>query len=162
MEVMWAPWRMEYIKSAKPEGCFFCSKLAESRDAENHIIWRGERAFVLLNTYPYNNGHMMVAPCAHVGTLEDVPLETLTEMMALCQDAVRALGLDFRPDGVNMGVNLGSAAGAGVKDHLHIHLVPRWNGDTNFMAVVEDTRIIPQSLDDAYRRLHTAFLSLRG
>lgn len=160
MDVLWAPWRMEYIKAPKPKGCIFCEKPAAGNDAANHIVWRGQRAFVLLNTFPYNNGHMMVAPYAHIGNLEDLEPEVLTELMSLCQDAIRALKKDFKPDGVNVGINLGAAAGAGVKDHLHIHVVPRWQGDTNFMAVVTDTRVIPQSLDDAYRRLHEAFASL--
>lgn len=160
MDVLWAPWRMEYIKAPKPKGCIFCEKPAAGNDAANHIVWRGQRAFVLLNTFPYNNGHMMVAPYAHIGNLEDLEPEVLNELMSLCQDAIRALKKDFKPDGVNLGINLGAAAGAGVKDHLHIHIVPRWQGDTNFMAVVTDTRVIPQSLDDAYRRLHEAFASL--
>jgi ATP adenylyltransferase len=153
---------MEYIKSEKPAGCIFCDKPAAGDDPANHIVWRGEQAFVLLNTFPYNNGHLMVAPYQHAGNLEDLAPHVLTELMTLCQDAVRALKRDFNPDGVNMGINLGSAAGAGVKDHLHIHVVPRWQGDTNFMAVVTDTRVIPQSLDDSYRMLHAAFTALRG
>lgn len=153
---------MEYIKSEKPAGCIFCDKPAARDDPANHIVWRGEKAFVLLNTFPYNNGHLMVAPYQHAGNLEDLTPEVLTELMMLCQDAIRAFKRDFNPDGVNMGINLGSAAGAGVKDHLHIHIVPRWQGDTNFMAVVTDTRVIPQSLDDSYQMLHAAFTALRG
>lgn len=162
LDVMWAPWRMDYIKSPKQAGCIFCDKPAAGDDPANHIVWRGERAFVLLNTYPYNNGHLMVAPYEHIGNLEDLSPEVLLEMMSLCQDAIRALKSDFNADGVNMGINLGPAAGAGVKDHVHIHVVPRWAGDTNFMAVITDTRVIPQSLDDSYRLLHAAFMALRG
>jgi len=153
---------MKYIGSDKPAGCIFCEKSAAGSDPANHIVWRGRQAFVLLNTFPYNNGHLMVAPYQHAGNLEDLAPDVLTELMMLCQDAIRALKRDFKPDGVNMGINLGSAAGAGVKDHLHIHVVPRWQGDTNFMAVVTDTRVIPQSLDDSYRILHAAFKALRG
>ena len=162
MDVIWAPWRMEYIKAPKPPGCIFCTKPAAGDDAANHIVWRGEHAFVLLNTFPYNNGHMMLAPYAHLANLEDLEAAALAELASLCQDAIRALKQDFNPDGVNIGLNLGSAAGAGVEDHLHVHVVPRWQGDTNFMAVITDTRVIPQSLDDSYRLLHAAFARLRG
>ncbi|OPZ79304.1 MAG: AP-4-A phosphorylase [Actinobacteria bacterium ADurb.Bin444] len=161
LDVMWAPWRMEYIGSPKPTGCIFCEKPTAGDDPANHIVWRGNHAFVLLNAYPYNNGHLMVAPYKHIANLEDLAPDVTAEMMRLCQDAIRALKRDFNPDGVNMGINLGSAAGAGVKDHLHIHVVPRWNGDTNFMSVITDTRVIPQSLDESYRILHAAFTALR-
>ncbi len=162
MEQLWAPWRMRYIKSKKPEGCIFCTKPAAGDDQANHIVWRGERAFVLLNTYPYNNGHLMVAPYAHIGELEELPSEALVEVMGLCQDATRILKNTFNAEGINLGVNLGAAAGAGVKDHLHVHLVPRWVGDTNFMPVVSDVRVIPQSLDHAWSLLSKAFRELRG
>jgi ATP adenylyltransferase len=152
---------MSYVTADKPKGCIFCDKPQAGDDAANHIVWRGEKAFVLMNAYPYNNGHMMVTPFAHIADLEDVPADTLNEMLVLCQKAIRALKRDFNPDGVNMGVNLGAAAGAGVKDHLHIHLVPRWSGDTNFMTVTADVRVIPQSLDRAYQLLHDAFEALR-
>lgn len=161
MDPLWAPWRMSYVTAEKPEGCIFCDKPAAGDDGANHIVWRGEKAFVLLNTFPYNNGHMMVTPFAHIAAFETLPSDTLAEMMALCQDAVKALKRDFDPDGVNMGLNLGAAAGAGVKDHLHIHIVPRWTGDTNFMPVTADVRVIPQSLDRAYELLHGAFADLR-
>ncbi|GAB4247792.1 MAG: HIT domain-containing protein [Thermoleophilia bacterium] len=161
MKQLWAPWRMRYIKSEKPGGCIFCDKPAAGDDQANHIVWRGEKAFVLLNAYPYNNGHLMVAPYAHIGELESLPADTLAEIMNLCQDAVRALKRDFNAEGINVGLNLGAAAGAGVKDHLHFHLVPRWVGDTNFMPVTADVRIIPQSLDHAWSLLHKAFADLR-
>jgi ATP adenylyltransferase len=161
VDQLWAPWRLKYVTAEKPQGCIFCDKPQAGDDAANHIIWRGERTFALLNAYPYNNGHMMVTPYAHIAHLEDVPTETIAELMSLCQLAVRALKRDFHPDGVNMGLNLGAAAGAGVKDHLHIHVVPRWAGDTNFMPVTADVRVIPQSLDDSYRLLREAFEALR-
>lgn len=161
MDLLWAPWRMTYVTAEKPKGCIFCDKPAAGDDAANHIVWRGEKAFVLLNTFPYNNGHMMVTPFAHIADFETLPTDTLAEMMALCQDAVKALKRDFNPDGVNVGLNLGAAAGAGVKDHLHVHIVPRWKGDTNFMSVIADVRVIPQSLDRAYDLLHGAFAGLR-
>ncbi len=162
MERLWAPWRVQYIKAEKPEGCIFCAKAAETTDEQNHVVWRGRSAYVLLNTFPYNNGHLMVAPYAHVGELEDLDPAILAEVMALSQDAIRVLKNEFTPQGINMGLNLGAAAGAGVKDHLHVHLVPRWLGDTNFMPVVADVRVIPQSLDSAYRVLHRGFKELKG
>lgn len=162
MERLWAPWRVQYIKAPQPEGCIFCIKAAQADDEANHVVWRGRLAYVLLNTYPYNNGHLMIAPYAHIGELEDLETETVAEVMSLCQDAIRVLKTKFTPQGVNMGLNLGAAAGAGVKDHLHVHLVPRWMGDTNFMPVVSDIRVIPQSLDSAYRILHKGFEELKA
>jgi ATP adenylyltransferase len=157
---LWAPWRMAYIDQDKPPGCIFCTKPALGDDQANHIVWRGEAAFVLLNAYPYNNGHLMIAPFAHIGALQDVPLKTLTEIMSLAQDAATVFGRDFDPDGLNMGINQGAAAGAGVKDHLHLHIVPRWEGDTNFMPVTADIRVIPESLDRSWETLHDGFVRL--
>jgi ATP adenylyltransferase len=161
VERLWAPWRVQYIKADEPEGCFFCTKARENDDERNHVIWRGRSAFVLLNTYPYNNGHLMVAPHEHVAELEALDPEVLAEVMGLCQDAIRVLKQEFNPQGINLGANLGAAAGAGVKDHLHLHLVPRWLGDTNFMPVMADVRVIPQSLDSAYRLLRHGFERLK-
>jgi len=144
------------IPIPNPPSCPICTGLVRP-----DIVWRGERAFVLLNAYPYNNGHLMVAPYAHIGELEQLPTETLTEVMGLCQDAIRALKKEFNPEGINVGLNLGSAAGAGVKDHLHVHVVPRWLGDTNFMPVLADVRVIPQSLDHAHALLSRAFVALK-
>jgi ATP adenylyltransferase len=146
--------------SDKAGGCIFCTKPAEDDDSANHIVWRGERAFVLLNTYPYNNGHLMVAPYLHEGDLENLSAEILAETMKLCQDAITVLKRTFHPEGINMGLNLGAVAGAGVKDHLHVHVVPRWAGDTNFMPVVADVRVIPQSLDQAHQILRRGFQEL--
>jgi ATP adenylyltransferase len=161
-ERLWAPWRMRYIIEDKPEGCLFCTKREATNDPENHIVWRGERAFVLLNAYPYNNGHVMVAPHAHIADFEDLPAETVAEIMSLTQNTIRALKREFHPEGVNVGINLGAAAGAGIKDHLHVHIVPRWAGDTNFMPVIADVRVIPQSLDHAHALLSRAFAELNG
>lgn len=160
MDPLWAPWRMRYIMTPKPDGCIFCTKPAAHDDADNHIVWRGDSAFVMLNAYPYNNGHLLVAPFAHTGELEALPSSTLHEVMDLCQDAIRVLKREFNPEGVNMGANLGAAAGAGVKDHVHVHIVPRWLGDTNFMPVVADVRVIPQSLDHAYAIISKGFADL--
>jgi ATP adenylyltransferase len=160
MERLWAPWRLQYVEKERPEGCIFCDKPKLGDDRAAHLVYRGESAYVMLNTFPYNNGHIMVAPYAHLSALEDLPPETLHEMMDLAQQCVRAFKLVFNPDGVNLGFNLGAAAGAGIKDHLHMHLVPRWTGDTNFMPVIADVRVIPQSLDQTYEALLGAFASL--
>lgn len=162
MERLWAPWRLEYVTREKSEGCIFCQKPLVGDDQAVHIVRRGSRAFVMLNAYPYNNGHIMVAPYAHLADLEELPPETLYEMMDLTQQCTRALKTVFRPDGLNLGFNLGAAAGAGIKDHLHLHLVPRWQGDTNFMPVLADVRVIPQSLEQSYKLLVEAFEGLEN
>jgi ATP adenylyltransferase len=160
MERLWAPWRLEYITKEKPAGCIFCDKPLTGDDRASYIVWRGTYSYVLLNAFPYNNGHIMIAPYAHLADLEALPPETMHEMMDLAQLATRALKSGFLPDGLNIGFNLGAAAGAGIKDHLHLHLVPRWSGDTNFMPVIGDTRVIPQSLDRTYELLTEAFAKL--
>ena len=141
---------MEYIKSEKPDGCIFCTKPAEGDDEAAYIVARGERAFVILNAFPYNNGHLMVAPIEHLGALEELPPETLAEMMALTQKALDALKSAYAPEGFNIGVNQGRVAGAGIEHHIHLHVVPRWGADTNFIAVLGDTRVLPQQLSDSY------------
>jgi ATP adenylyltransferase len=157
MERLWAPWRMQYIGQEKPKGCVFCDKPQAGDDRAARIVRRGKLAYVMLNAYPYNSGHTLVVPFAHLSCLEDLPPDTLHEMMDLAQQCVRAFKLVFKPEGVNLGFNLGAAAGAGIADHLHLHLVPRWAGDTNFMPVVADVRVIPQALDQAYDLLAQAF-----
>jgi ATP adenylyltransferase len=151
---------MDYIAQDRSEGCVFCAKPLVGDDRAVYIVHRGSRAFVILNAFPYNNGHIMVAPYAHLADLEELPADTLHEMMDLAQQCTRALKEVFRPDGLNLGFNLGSAAGAGIKDHLHLHLVPRWQGDTNFMPVLADVRVIPQSLERSYELLTEAFAHL--
>ena len=160
MERLWAPWRLQYVTQDKPGGCIFCDKPLQGDDRAAYIVHRGELAYVILNAYPYNNGHVMVAPFAHISEFEGLPPETLREMMDLAQRCTRALKLVFHPDGLNLGFNLGAAAGAGIKDHLHLHLVPRWSGDTNFMPVLADVRVIPQSLGQSYEQLAEAFARL--
>jgi ATP adenylyltransferase len=162
MERLWAPWRLDYITQEKPRGCIFCDKPLLGDDRGAYIVDRGTHAYVMLNAFPYNNGHLMVVPYAHLAALEDLPSETLHEMMDLTQRCSRALKLVFAPDGLNAGFNLGAAAGAGIKDHLHLHVVPRWLGDTNFMPVIADVRVIPQSLDRAYELLVGAFKQLES
>lgn len=160
MDRLWAPWRIEYIKGEKPTGCLFCQRAAEDRDRQNLILWRSERGFVILNRYPYTNGHLMVAPYTHVPSLEDLAPDALAELMGMVQRCVRLLRRAMRPDGFNIGINLGEAAGAGVADHVHIHVVPRWSGDTNFMPVLADVRVMPEALENTYDTLREALRNL--
>lgn len=158
MHTLWAPWRIDYILSEKSTGCIFCEKSsASSADDENFVLYRGTSAFVLMNIYPYNNGHLMIAPYAHVPSLAALPPDQLAEVFRLTQLCERALQCAFQPEGFNIGINLGKAAGAGIETHLHVHIVPRWNGDTNYMTAISRTRVIPQALEDAYRALRPAF-----
>jgi len=154
---LWAPWRLEYIKGPKPDECIFCSKSASGDDRSAHIVARGERCFAMLNAFPYTNGHLMVAPYEHVGSLEALDSETLLELMRLTRRSMAAIRTAYSPDGFNLGVNEGKVAGAGVDDHVHMHVVPRWSGDTNFMPVIASTRVLPQSLDSSYEALAPAF-----
>ncbi len=157
---IWAPWRLAYVKDASKdsdEECIFCAKPEAGDDEANLIVHRGERAFVILNLFPYTNGHMMVAPYEHVGAIEAIDADTIAEMMALAQQGIRALDDVYGPQGFNVGFNQGRVAGAGVEHHIHMHVVPRWGGDTNFMPVLGDTRVMPQSLEDSYAALHGKF-----
>ena len=154
---LWSPWRMEYILSDKEqEGCILCEKRDDDRDEENLILLRGDHAFVILNRYPYNSGHLMVVPNAHVCSTEELEPEVLTELMALTNRSVRLLREVMSPEAFNIGINLGSAAGAGIRDHVHIHVVPRWTGDTNFMPVLGQTRVVPELLAETYTKLREA------
>jgi ATP adenylyltransferase len=157
---IWAPWRLAYVKDASKdieEECIFCAKPAEEDDATNLIVHRGERCFVILNLFPYTNGHLMVAPYEHIGRIQDLPAETVTEMMALAQRAMSRLEDVYDPHGYNVGFNQGRVAGAGVEHHIHLHVVPRWGGDTNFMPVIADTKVMPQTLEQSYEALKGAF-----
>lgn len=147
---------MPYIMSDnQDDDCVFCQKLAEGteRDAESYILLRAEHTFAVLNLYPYNNGHLLVLPYEHVSSLEDLSLEVQAEMMHLVSYFSRLMRQAVNPDGFNVGINIGKAAGAGIDDHIHIHLVPRWRGDTNFMPVIAEMRVIPELLDDTYAKL---------
>jgi ATP adenylyltransferase len=144
---LWAPWRIEYIKGPKPDACIFCAAVAATDDADAHVLDRGERCLTMLNAFPYAPGHVMVAPHRHVGDLDACEPDELAELMALTQRAIRALREVVSPDGFNVGLNLGKVAGAGFDDHLHLHVVPRWQGDTNFMPVLADTHVVPEALD---------------
>ncbi len=157
---IWAPWRLAYVKNASKDAedsCIFCAKPEEADDKANLIVHRGQRCFVILNLYPYTNGHLMIAPFEHIGAIQELPPETTAEMMALAQRAIAVLEAEYQPHGFNAGFNQGRVAGAGVEHHIHMHVVPRWGGDTNFMPVLADTRVMPQTLDQTYEALHGAF-----
>jgi ATP adenylyltransferase len=153
MEQLWAPWRQAYVSSEKAAGaapCFLCQGLALKDDRKNFIVWRTPRSVVVLNRYPYNNGHLLVAPLAHRGRLDELSAEDHADLMLTLQKMVRILEGLMQPQGFNIGLNLGEAAGAGLPGHLHWHIVPRWSGDTNFMPVLADTRVIVQALEALY------------
>jgi ATP adenylyltransferase len=155
---IWAPWRLPYVKDAsKDTECIFCSKPAEGDDAATFIVHRGERCYVILNTFPYTNGHLMVAPFEHLARLQDLDAETTAELMALAARATAILDDTYGPEGYNVGVNQGRIAGAGFDSHIHMHVVPRWAGDTNYMPVIADTRVMPQTLEQSYDALKGAF-----
>ena len=156
MKHLWSPWRLEYLTAPKTEGCIFCHALQSEQDRENLVLLRGERAFLILNRFPYNNGHFMVVPHDHVPSLEDLDTPTLTEMMVLLNRGLAALRATMHPDGFNIGANLGQVAGAGIEDHVHLHAVPRWAGDTNFMPVVADMRVVPATWLQTYDSLKAA------
>jgi ATP adenylyltransferase len=159
-ERIWAPWRLAYVKDASKDDeleCIFCTKPAEDDDEANLILHRGERCFVILNLFPYTNGHLMIAPFAHVAGLPDLDPGTLAEMMGLAQRAIRLLEERYSPHGYNVGFNQGRVAGAGYEAHIHLHVVPRWGGDTNFMPVLADTRVMPQTLEQTYEALRGGF-----
>ena len=161
MERIWSPWRMAYIQAAKEQGegggCIFCDLPAEGDDERTMILARGELAFVIVNSFPYNPGHLMVAPFRHVGAFTSLEAPELADVDALVARSIRALEQEMEPHGYNLGMNLGRVAGAGIPDHVHWHLVPRWNGDTNFMPVVGQTRVLPELLEETYARLRPRF-----
>ncbi len=156
---LWAPWRMEFIRAEKPKGCIFCDFPAAppSEDRANLLVHRSAHAFTCLNRYPYNSGHLMVIPRAHVADLDALSAEELQDLHEELRLASRVLRATYQPEGLNIGMNLGRVAGAGIADHLHYHLVPRWNGDTNFMPVLAETRVVIEHLDGAWQRLHAGF-----
>lgn len=156
MRHLWSPWRLEYLQASRGDGCVFCHAAESNDDRENLVLLRGERVFLILNRYPYNNGHFMVVPYAHVPSLEDMEALALTEMMHLLKRGLAALRATMSPDGFNIGANLGRVAGAGIDEHVHLHAVPRWSGDTNFMPVVGDMRVVPQTWMQAYDGLKAA------
>lgn len=158
MEDLWSPWRMKYIANNEPPGkCIFCSAPAEINEPDNLIVHQGKLAYVILNRYPYTSGHLMVVPYVHHATIEELHPETRAEMMELVNQAIGILRAVYHPEGFNIGINLGSAAGAGIAEHVHMHVVPRWNGDTNFMSTVSNTRVIPEDLMTAREKIKHAW-----
>lgn len=153
MNNLWAPWRIDYILSEKEEGCIFCKKPKEDTDEKNLILYRSELSFIIFNRYPYNSGHLMVVPYRHISDFTLLKDEEIIDMNNLIKLCLKILKENMNPDGFNVGLNLGKAAGAGIDEHLHYHIVPRWVGDTNFMPVFSDTRVVPQSLSETYKIL---------
>jgi ATP adenylyltransferase len=157
MKHIWAPWRIEYIRAVKPEGCIFCDLPKEDKDKQNYIIYRGKKNLIMLNSYPYNPGHLLVAPYRHVASLEELTETERNEHFTLVSRCITVLKEVQNPAGFNIGSNLGNVAGAGIADHFHSHIVPRWNGDTNFITAVADIRVVPQALADTYDALAGKF-----
>ena len=157
MDKLYSPWRIDYILGEKEKDCIFCAKQQSNDDAGHLILKRGKLTFIIMNLYPYNNGHLMVVPFRHVARMQELTAEELCELGTMTQLCERALTDAYHPDGLNVGMNLGEAAGAGVADHLHIHVVPRWIGDTNFISTVGNTRVIPEKMEEAYKKLKKVF-----
>jgi ATP adenylyltransferase len=158
MDHLWSPWRYQYVTTAgQAQDCIFCSLPAENRDPENYIVYRGRLNFVILNRYPYTSGHLMVVPYEHAPLLAEVAEETLMEMILLARRAETHVRRNYNPDGLNMGINIGRAAGAGVAGHIHMHVLPRWVADANFMTSVGETRVLPEDLSVTYEKLWRAF-----
>lgn len=163
MKILHAPWRIAYIKwfSKRGRKCFLCEASREKDDVKGFVVHRGRSCFVILNKYPYNNGHLMIAPYKHVGKISDLESDELLEIVELLKLSIAVLETEYKPDGYNVGLNLGRAAGAGLEEHIHLHIVPRWIGDTNFMPVLADTKVIPESLEESWKRLRDRFRSLK-
>jgi len=157
LEHLWAPWRLEYIVANRTEGCIFCDFPSQDDDLTNHIVYRGAHAYVIMNKFPYSNGHLLIPPFRHIADVRDLNDDESLEIMRLTARCCEALTEICRPDGFNIGMNLGPAAGAGIADHLHLHIVPRWIGDTNFMPVLADAKIIPEALETTCRKLRERF-----
>jgi ATP adenylyltransferase len=162
MDRLWSPWRLAYVTAAQtpPTACIFCDAAAQA--GAELVLYRGRYCFVILNLYPYNNGHLMLAPNRHINTLTSLIPEERAEMMSLARWSEMALTEAYRPQGINVGINLGKAAGAGIEAHLHMHLVPRWSGDTNFMTAVAETRVLPEALEQTAARLRPIFARLEA
>lgn len=152
MKTLWAPWRIEYITGDKEKGCIFCDKPKEGNDKKNLILYKGETSFIIMNRYPYSNGHLMAVPYKHTNNMSDLNDSEKLELMNLTTKCIEILDI-MNPDGFNVGMNLGTAGGAGIDDHLHFHIVPRWSGDTNFMPLIGDVKVMPEYLEDTYKTL---------
>jgi ATP adenylyltransferase len=150
---MWAPWRIEYILQPKEGGCLFCTKGKAKDDRKNYVLYRSKKSYCIMNLYPYNNGHLMVAPYRHVRNIDSLTDEEICDMLLVAKRVVRALKKGFKPEGFNIGINMGKTAGAGVVGHLHMHIVPRWQGDTNFMPILTDTKVVSAGLQETYKTL---------
>lgn len=153
MKKLWAPWRMKFIQQIDKSVCIFCEKPSLNKDEENYIIYRGKYSYIIMNIYPYSNGHIMIAPYAHKAGMEDLNEEELLEIMKLAQLSIRAIKQKMNPEGFNLGMNLGKVAGAGFDSHLHLHIVPRWQGDTNFMPIIGQTKVMSEFLEETYKKL---------
>jgi ATP adenylyltransferase len=158
MDYLWTPWRYQYLaRAGKQDGCVFCAAPRETDDRATLVVHRAERNFVILNRFPYTSGHLMIVPYEHASSLEALDVATVSEMMLLARTAEGLLRTLYRPDGLNFGLNLGASAGAGIAGHLHLHGLPRWMGDANFMTVIGETRLLPETLEITWERLSTAF-----
>lgn len=158
MKQLWAPWRLAFVeKVSRLSGCIFCEKPALKRDDTSFILRRSRHAYVIMNIYPYNNGHLLIAPYRHIAAIEKLPEPVLLDMLRLVQQSLTAIRKAYAPEGFNIGVNQGAMAGAGIAHHIHLHIVPRWGADTNFMPVLSETRVLPQHLAASYVRLKAAF-----
>jgi ATP adenylyltransferase len=162
MDLLWAPWRMDYILASKGDGCFICAASEKPEEEESLLLHIGDTVVILLNRYPYNPGHVMVAPKRHVATLDGLGKEEQREVMEKITLSVRVLGEEMGSQGYNVGINLGKAAGAGLEDHLHVHVVPRWEGDTNFMPLLAEVKVVPEHLIQTYKKLKDAFCRIGG
>lgn len=159
MEKIFAPWRIRYVLASKPKECVFCSAV-KGNERDRLVVYKAEKSFVLMNQYPYNPGHVMVCPKRHVPSTEDLSDEELLEIMKLVNLSIKAIRISMNPDGFNLGINLGRVAGAGIAEHLHFHVVPRWSGDTSFMPVLADVQVLPEALEESYEKIRRAFESL--
>jgi ATP adenylyltransferase len=158
MDYLWTPWRYQYVTTTGGPGeCIFCAAARASDDQERLVVYRAPRNFVILNRFPYTSGHLMIVPYEHVATLEELPDETLVELIRLARASEKHLRTVYHPEGLNLGMNLGRSAGAGVAGHVHLHVLPRWTGDTSFITVVGETRVVPEDLEIAWGKLRSAF-----
>ncbi len=160
MKILWAPWRAAYVSNAsknKQSSCIFCDAIKDKNDKENLVVYRGDKAYVILNKFPYNPGHVMVVPYRHISSIELLEEDESKELFSLVKKSVLVLKKVYSPEGFNIGMNIGRTAGAGVESHIHVHVVPRWNGDSNFMPVISSTKVISETLDNTYEKISKAF-----
>ncbi len=161
MKRLFAPWRIRYILAPKYEGCIFCSYPKQNRDKENLLLYRGNKAFIIMNRYPYNPGHTLICPYRHVAELGELAVDEKVELIELIDLIIAAIRKEMNPHGFNVGLNIGSVAGAGMEEHLHFHVVPRWNGDTSFMPVLADVQVVPEALEETYDKLKKSIEELK-